>query len=247
MRGVRTARWAFGSDSSTIAQSTPVPALEQLIHALFIVPLTLLPIINPLSSAPIFMTTAGHDPENTRRLARQVALNCWYVILGALFVSTYVLDFFGISLPIVRIGGGLLVAASAWRMLNRSEDDEVRAAVAREHVGMLSPKAIAERSFFPLTFPLTTGPGTIAAAIALGATLPREPARYIVAAVVAAVGATLTVVTVYLVYRNAPSLLARLGAVGTLVMSRLMAFVLLCIGIEILWTGWSELNHIGVP
>jgi multiple antibiotic resistance protein len=224
-----------------------MPVLEPLVHALLVVPLTLLPIINPLSGAPIFLMTAGDDPANAKRLARQVAINCLYVILGALFVGTYVLDVFGISLPIVRVGGGLVVAASGWRMLNRSDDDEVRAAVARGQATMLSQREIVKRSFFPLTFPLTTGPGTIAAAIAIGATLPREPARYVTAALVAAVGALLTVVVIYLVYRNAPRLLTRLGDVGTLVMGRLMAFVLLCIGIEILWTGWSELNHIGRP
>jgi multiple antibiotic resistance protein len=221
-----------------------MPTLEQLVSALLVVPLTLLPIINPLGSAPIFMMTAGDDPANSRRLARQVALNCWYVLLGALFVGTYVLDLFGISLPIVRVGGGLLVAASAWRMLNSSDADEVRVAVERGQVALLSRQEIVKRSFFPLTFPLTTGPGTIAAAIALGATLPREPARYVVAAATAAGGATLTIIAIYLVYRNAARLLARLGDVGTLVMERLMAFVLLCIGIQILWTGWSELNRL---
>jgi len=221
--------------------------LEKLVHALLVVPLTLLPIINPLSSAPIFMMTAGDDPSNVRRLARQVAINCWYVILGALFVGTYVLDLFGISLPIVRVGGGLLVAASAWRMLERGEEDEVKAAVARRQATTLSPQQIVEKSFFPITFPLTTGPGTIAAAIALGASLPREPARYVAAAAVTVVGAALTVAAIYFVYRNAPRLLARLGDVGTLVMARLMAFVLLCIGIEILWTGWAGLNGLGKP
>jgi len=224
-----------------------MPALETFVQALLVVPLTLLPIINPLSSAPVFMLTAAADPGSTKRLARQVAMNCLYVILGALFVGTYVLDVFGISLPIVRIGGGLLVASSGWRMLDKSDDDEVRAAVARGQAQALSPRQIAARSFFPLTFPLTTGPGTISAAIALGAALPREPARYVVAALTAAAGALLTVVVIYLVYRNAPRLLARLGDVGTLVMTRLMAFVLLCIGIQILWTGWSELNQIGRP
>jgi multiple antibiotic resistance protein len=223
-----------------------MPLLEQLARALLVVPLTLLPIINPLSSAPVFMMTAGDDPASARRLARQVAINCWYVLLGALFVGSYVLDFFGISLPIVRVGGGLLVAASGWRMLNRrDDDDEVRAAVARGQAETLSPRQVAQRSFFPLTFPLTTGPGTIAAAIAIGANLPRAPARYAVAAMVAAAGATFTVIVVYLVYRNAPRLLARLGDVGTLVMARLMAFILLCIGIQILWNGWSELNRLG--
>jgi multiple antibiotic resistance protein len=220
--------------------------VEELLHALLVVPLTLLPIMNPLSSAPVFMLTAGDDAGNTKRLARQVSLNCLYVILGALFVGTYVLDIFGISLPIVRVGGGLLVAASGWRMLDKSEDDEVRAAVARGQVA-LSAREIAQRSFFPLTFPLTTGPGTISAAIALGAALPREPARYVVAALVSVAGAIVTVVVIYLVYRNASRVLARLGDVGTLAMARLMAFVLLCIGIQILWTGWSELNRAAAP
>jgi multiple antibiotic resistance protein len=222
----------------------PAP-LDHLVHALLVVPLTLLPIINPLSTAPILMMTAGSDAGNSRRLARQVAMNGLYVILGALFIGTYVLDLFGISLPIVRVSGGLLVAASGWRMLNTSDDDEVRAAVARGQATLLSQTEIVRKSFFPLTFPLTTGPGTIAAAIAIGATLPREPARYVAAALVAAAGALVTVIVVYLVYRNAPRLLARLGDVGTLVMERLMAFVLLCIGVEIFWTGWSELGRIG--
>jgi len=173
-----------------------VPALTQLLHALLVVPLTLLPIINPLSSAPIFMMTAGGDPANVRRLARQVAINCFWIIAAALFVGTYVLDFFGISLPIVRVAGGLLVASSGWRMLNRADDDEVRAAVARGQSALLTRQEIVKRSFFPLTFPLTTGPGTIAAAIALGSTLPGIMAPYALAALVAAAGAAVTVVTI---------------------------------------------------
>jgi multiple antibiotic resistance protein len=164
--------------------------------------------------------------------------------VASLFVGTYVLDLFGISLPIVRIGGGLLVAASGWRMLNSSDDDEVQAAVKRSQLSSLSRAEVVKRSFFPITFPLTTGPGTIAAAIAIGAGLPRQPALYVAGAFVAMLGATLTVAVIYLVYRHAPALLARLGEVGSLVMTRLMAFVLLCIGIQILWTGWAELNGI---
>jgi multiple antibiotic resistance protein len=174
-----------------------------------------------------------------------VAINCWFVLVASLFVGTYVLELFGISLPIVRIGGGLLVAASGWRMLNHSDDDEVHAAVKRSQSAALTRAEVVKRSFFPITFPLTTGPGTIAAAIAIGAGLPRQPVMYVASAAVSLVGAAVTVAVIYLVYRNAGRLMARLGEVGTLVMTRLMAFVLLCIGIEILWTGWAELNGIG--
>jgi multiple antibiotic resistance protein len=220
-----------------------MPTPTEFLQSLVLVPVTLLPIINPLAGAPVFSMTAGPDPAATRPLARQVAINCWFILVGSLLVGTYVLELFGISLPIVRIGGGLLVAASGWRMLNHSDDDEVRAAVKRQATA-LSHAEVVKRSFFPLTFPLTTGPGTIAAAIAIGAGLPRQPTLYVVGALVAVIGATLTVAVIYLVYRHSARLMARLGEVGALVMTRLMAFVLLCLGIEILWTGWAELNGI---
>jgi multiple antibiotic resistance protein len=222
--------------------STPTEFLQLLL----LVPVTLLPIINPLTGAPVFVMVAGTDPVTTRRLARQVAINCFFVLSVSLLIGTYVLELFGISLPIVRIGGGLLVAASGWRMLNSSDEDDVRAAVQRTQRTDLTNEEIVKRSFFPVTFPLTTGPGTIAASIALGAGLPRQPALYVLSAGIALVGAALTVAVIYLVYRHATRLLASLGEVGTLVMIRLMAFVLLCIGINIAWTGWAELNHIEI-
>ena len=215
------------------------PALK----ALALVPVTLLPIINPLSTAPVFAGTAGGDRVVTKRLARQVALNSWFVMVCAMLVGTYVLAFFGISLSIVRIGGGLLVASTGWRMLHTSEGDEVHAA-ASEHTGGLSDAEIMRRSFFPITFPLTTGPGTIAASITLGAKLPDTPTLYVVGAAVAAVGAALTAAVLYLVFQHATALLEKLGEVGRLVMMRLLAFILLCVGVEFMWTGWAHLNHL---
>ncbi len=225
------------------------PALDHLIsflQAMVIVPLTLLPIINPLSGAPVFLTTAGRDAHVIKRLARQVAINCWYVLVLSMLVGTYMLELFGISLPIVRIGGGLLVAATGWRMLNSQESarDEVRQAVAENQPPVMSEVEIVKASFFPITFPLTTGPGTIAAAIALGAKLPSQPKLYVVGAFVAVLGAGITALTIYLVYRHSGALMKRLGDIGTLVMMRLVAFILLCIGIEILWAGWVELNQL---
>ena len=214
------------------------------LKSLVLVPLTLLPIINPLSGAPVFSATAGNNPLVARRMARQVAINCWCILVASMLVGTYVLEFFGISLPIVRLGGGLMVAASGWRMLGSKGQDDVHTAVAKQAVD-LPDSEIARRSFFPITFPLTTGPGSIAASIALGANLPHTPVLYLLGAIVAAVGAAITVLVVYLCYRNASTLLRKLGEIGTMVMMRLLAFMLLCIGIGIMWAGWAALNHIG--
>lgn len=220
--------------------------LEPALKALALVPLTLLPIINPLSTAPVFASTTGGDPGISKRLARQVALNSWFVMVIAMLIGTYVLDFFGISLPIVRIGGGLLVASTGWRMLNSSESDEVQAAASAQ-TGQISDAEIMRRSFFPITFPLTTGPGTIAASITLGAKLPTSPTLYVLGAAVAAVGAALTSLVLYFLFKHASALLEKLGEVGTLVMMKLLAFILLCVGVEFMWTGWADLNQLPQP
>ena len=212
-----------------------------ILKALFLVPLTLLPIINPLSTAPVFVATVGRNHALAARLARQVAVNSWFVIVTAMLVGTYVLAIFGISLPIVRVGGGLLVASTAWRMLHRTDDDAVHAKAAEETCEMTQAD-IVRRSFFPITFPLTTGPGTIAASIALGAQIPTAPALYLAGAVVAASGALLVSLALYLIFRNSMRVVTWLGEVGMLVMTRLMAFILLCIGLQIMWDGWAELN-----
>jgi multiple antibiotic resistance protein len=213
------------------------------VKTFFLIPFTLLPVINPLSTAPVFVATVGKNRSVARRLARQVAFNSFYVMTVSMLVGNYVLEFFGISLPIVRIGGGLIVAATGWRMLNRQDSDEAMTAVA-EKASDLTDAEIVRRSFFPITFPLTTGPGTISAAIALGASIPRTPFLYMMEAGVLLAGAALTAGVLYVIFRNSARLLDKLGEVGMLVMMRLMAFILLCIGIEIMWAGWSELNHI---
>jgi multiple antibiotic resistance protein len=211
------------------------------LQGLILVPVTLLPIINPLSSAPVFAATVGSNHAIAQRLARQVAVNAWFVLVASMLIGTYVLALFGISLPVVRIGGGLLVAATAWHMLHHTEDDDVHA-VAAENAATLSDAEIVQRSFFPITFPLTTGPGTIAASIALGAQIPRDPVKYALGVAVAACGAAIVSLALYLIFKNSVAVLAKLGRIGTLVMIRLMAFILLCIGIQIMWTGWAELN-----
>ena len=216
----------------------------QFVQALLLVPATLLPIINPLSTAPVFVATVGHDREFAGKLARQVAINSWYVVVVSILIGSYVLELFGISLPVVRIGGGLLVASTAWRLLHHTDGDDVQEAAA-QHAAELSEAEVVRRSFFPITFPLTTGPGTIAASIALGAQIPARPAAYLVGAIVAALGAFLVSLVLYLVLKNSAFVLEKLGEVGMLVMTRLMAFILLCIGIQIMWTGWAELNGLG--
>src|ERR1700748_3538615 len=126
-------------------------------------------IVNPISGAFIFRgVTASRPPEVRTRLARLVALNSLAVMMGALWAGSYVLAFFGITLAALRVAGGLVVALSGWRLLSAPETHE-----DRKQEQAASAEGYEDIALFPLTIPFTTGPGTIAVAVALGAGHPR--------------------------------------------------------------------------
>src|SRR5208283_2573223 len=122
----------------------------------------LFPIVNPIGGAPIFLGLTRHycAEHQRKRLALQVSINSFFLLLGSLLFGSYVLEFFGITLPIVRIAGGLVVAATGWNLLQAQyEVSEVQAS---------SGPARPTSAFYPLTMPITVGPGSIAVAITLG-------------------------------------------------------------------------------
>ncbi|WP_238258841.1 MarC family protein, partial [Methylorubrum podarium] len=131
-------------------------------------------IVNPIGSALMFaQITADRSQGERAELSRRIGFYAALVMLAALWAGAPILNFFGVSLAALRIAGGLFVAAFAWTLLNAPETRE-----ARKHAEASEPEAgenLAEIAFFPLTLPFTTGPGTIAVAIALGANRPSEP------------------------------------------------------------------------
>lgn len=196
----------------------------------------LLPIVNPLGGAPVFLTMTPHADQATRaRLARKVALNGFMLLLGSLFLGNLLLKFFGISVPMVQVAGGLIVCRLAWTMLG---DDNATATSAAETADAQEAKA-----FYPLTLPLTVGPGAISVAVTIGANFPSTMQPFVADAVSSIIGITIVCVTIYGCYRYAQRLGDMVGPNGTVVLMRLSAFVLLCIGLQITWNGASMLFH----
>jgi multiple antibiotic resistance protein len=83
--------------------------------------------------------------------------------------------FFGISLPIVRVAGGIVVGMAGWKLLNDQSQDKLLNSVAASHGGQWNREELRRRSFYPFSFPLTVGPGTIAASVTLGTQMPHKP------------------------------------------------------------------------
>jgi multiple antibiotic resistance protein len=200
----------------------------------------LLPILNPPATAPIFLSmTEGASASTRRLLARRIARNSVLLLLGSMLVGSYVLDFFGISLPIVRVGGGLIVATAAWRLLSPEQQPLDQGSGIAE---AFTAEQASRQAFYPLTFPLTCGPGSIAAAITVGVTLPSPRMALSLACLAGGVIAVISAgVLIYLAFRYAQQLLRPLGEAGTVVFLRLSAFILLCLGVQIVWVGASEL------
>lgn len=208
-------------------------------NAFLLVYAGLFPIVNPIGSAPLFLSlTEFCTGDQRQRLALKVALNSFLLLLGSMFMGSHVLEFFGISLPVVRIGGGLIVTAFGWKLLNSETPDAAKASAAGVHT--------VPESFYPLTMPLTVGPGSIAVAIGLGSQRPKgvDAAELLLLGGAALAGLIAIALTVYFSYRFAQRLVALLGPSGTHVVIRLSAFILVCIGIQILWSGWSELSSL---
>lgn len=204
------------------------PVIEQTL----LVFAALFPIVNPVGGAPVFLAmTRGLGSTERALLARRVAVNAFLLVVASVFAGGYVIEFFGLSVPVIQVGGGLLVCSVAWDLL-RSDETQAEVTVTPQSVDEL-----AARAFYPLTMPLTVGPGTIAVSITLGAAAPTTLSGWTTSAVAASAGALLLALSIYFPFRFAERLTRRLGHTGTVVLLRLSAFILLCIGVQILWNG----------
>ena len=198
----------------------------------------LLPIVDPLGGAPIYLAaTADLAPEQRARLAKAVAINSLILLVASALIGAYVLDFFGVSIPAVQVAGGIVVCAIAWSLLNRPAADPM----ARHGMAGPGPEDLGPRAFYPLTMPLTVGPGSISVALTLGANPPRGLRPLLVTSLAHGLGFLLVAASVYLCYRYAEPILNKLGTTGTSVVVRLSAFILLCIGVQIVWNGLHAL------
>jgi multiple antibiotic resistance protein len=210
--------------------------IESLISDVLFGFIGLISIINPFSGAFVFLDrTSALTDEARRQLARRVAVNAFFVLLVAFFVGTPILHFFGISIEALRIGGGLAVAVAGWQMLNAPE---AAPREARDPEGTLvAGESSSSKAFFPLTVPLTTGPGSIATAIALNANRTHRLSDWVVSSVASVVISVLVMFVIYFVFSRAARLSNYLGVEGTRVAMRVSSFLLLCIGVQIILTG----------
>ena len=197
----------------------------------------LFPIVDPIGGSPVFLSLTINYDSNTRRLlSRRIAIDSFILLVASFTIGSHVLSFFGVSLPVVQVGGGMIVTATGWALLkqkDKNDRDMVEQAVgSRDVLG---------DAFYPLTLPLTVGPGSISVAITLGANAPHTLGAGALSILAAIIGCAFLAATIYLCYAFADRLALVLGPTGTKVIVKLTSFLLVCIGVQIVWNGVSQL------
>jgi len=177
--------------------------------------------------------THGADTSTRSTLARQIALNSFLLLMGSLILGNFVLKLFGLSVPVVQLAGGLVLCSLGWRLL--TDDDPAPPVAAPQEASAIS------RAFYPLTLPLTVDPGAISAAVTIGANHSSNITRILIAIVGATIGVVIIAATVWLAYRYAERVAHWLGHSRLMVVLRLSAFIVLCIGVQIAWNGTKAL------
>jgi multiple antibiotic resistance protein len=197
----------------------------------------ILPIVDPIGGSPFFLAlTSEYDPSARKALSWRIAVDSSVLLVGSYFVGTYILAFFGISLPVVQVGGGMVLVAMGWATLMQNDegcDKSTRKSIESHDV--------YQRAFYPLTLPLTVGPGSISVAITLGANAARRHALHPLTILAALVGFALIALSIFLCYGFADRLARRLGRTAMTVITKLSSFLLICIGVQISWNGIKEL------
>ena len=211
--------------------------MVEAVKNLFVIVSALFPIVDPLGGSPFFLAmTDEYLPDARKALSWRIALNSFVLLVASYFVGTYILAFFGISLPIVQVGGGIILVAMGWSIL--LQRDEGCDAANRKNI---HPQEVAREAFYPLTLPLTVGPGSISVAVTLGANAAHSHALHPLVILAALVGLALIGLSIFVCYGFADRLARVLGRTGMSVMIKLSSFLLVCIGAQIVWNGVKSL------
>ena len=196
----------------------------------------LLPITNPFSTAPLFVSlTANFTPQRQRQQAFMACVYSFGILVTFLLLGSAIVDFFHISVPGIRVAGGLIISTVGFRMLFPAPAATGGGAAAVEE----------DVAFTPIAMPSLAGPGSIAVVLGAAAQIQSiRPGDWHVTYLAVIVGMVITLVISFVVLRAASQMVRFLGPSGLDAMTRIFGFLLICIGMQFLLTGISDFFQI---
>ncbi|PWU07662.1 MAG: stress protection protein MarC [Verrucomicrobia bacterium] len=208
--------------------------VENFLNTIIIVYTALFPICNPLGVAPIFLTiTRGEKSQRRRQQALKGSIFVFFILTTFLLAGSFILKFFGISLDGVRIAGGLVVTGIGLRLLHQTPTAD------RQSIETEEAMEKSDISFSPLALPLLAGPGTIAVVMTKSSQFEFD--FLLIAAAIVAI--LLLSATCWLILSQADRILEAIGITGANILTKIMAFLLVCIGVQLFLSGTVHILH----
>lgn len=209
--------------------------------------MALFPVANPVGSGFIVNGfLSGLNPQQRKAVIRKIGINYLLVGLGSLAIGHFVLLMFGLSLPVIEVGGGLLICKTALQWLGDS--DTSIGNKADEVVDPIRLSSINSQMFYPLTFPISIGPGTISVIFTLmaSASVKGELGRSIINYAIIAFVIFLMCLILYFFLLQGPRIVDRIGSTGSMILNKMIAFFTFCVGIQIVVEGMEKIFHLSV-
>ena len=216
---------------------------HSFVHLMFIGIIALFPVVNPIGTAFIVMPYfQGLSHDERKRAVRKVAAYALGICTVALIAGHWIMELFGISIPVVQTAGGIMICKFGWEFLSEKDEQPAEAAVPTPLMGSYS--RVESKLFYPVTFPITTGAGTLSVIFTLSAHDARAPAgitRYLLHTASIQLAVVVMCVLIYVFYLNAEALVRILGVEGQRIFNRVIAFLIFCVGIQIASSGLKSL------
>jgi multiple antibiotic resistance protein len=200
----------------------------------------LFPVINPVGTALVlYGMTRNVDDQTWRSTSRKIALYTFFLLTFFFFLGGYILKLFGLSVPVVQFSGGIVVALIGWKLLNQEEETTATSEKKLEN----NQTSLESKAFYPYTFPITVGPGSLAVVLTFSAHLGRGSILFTTLEQGCALAGIVAIsVVTYVCYANVKFMTKKFSPAGALALSRILAFFVLAIGVQIAWTGFQALH-----
>ena len=191
-------------------------------------------LINPLSALPIYLgLTQDDDEEHKLRTLKKTCLYILIICLVSYYLGVYLLHFFGITIPALRVAGGLIIFRSGWQLLNVQHKKELRGNIKEE------ADKKEDISFSPLAMPLLAGPGSMSFLITLFSNRSNNVTEALWQDVFAISAIVIVIFSIYFIFKFAPRLMKYAGQSGLTALSKVMGFIVIGIGVQMILSSLS--------
>jgi len=213
--------------------------INSFINMLFISIIALFPVINPIGSALIVNPyLSGISNKEKKAAVKKITTYTFLLCIIFLFGGHWILEVFGITIPVIQVAGGIMICKIGWDTLSTDNSNSTAKGDSAHLKDGNSDKQINDKLFYPLTFPITTGGGTISVLFTLSAhSADSNWQTYLINTTAVLIAIITMCMLVYIFYGNTRRIVARLGVNGQIVMSRIIAFLIFCVGLQIAFTG----------